>query len=188
MPARTAAPPISVSPEIGTLNPMIRAITPPMIASVPRPAQREIALLGASPNQPRATTCFSSALSNSATEVPNWGRSSDEMKSALPLPPRLRSLWRATSSAGPIGRRAFSARRASSTWSPRGGSTWMPTFFEVPRIPPPSSWNEIRPRLARSSIAVVSARRDVPPSMTMAPDAAVRSAGGAGTWIDGSSR
>ena len=51
-----------------------------------------------------------------------------------------------------------------------------------------SSRNAIRPRDARSSIAVVSARRDVPPSMTIAPDAAVRSGGGAGIRIDGSSR
>ena len=53
---------------------------------------------------------------------------------------------------------------------------------------PFSSRNATRPRLARSSIAVVSARRDVEPSMTIAPDAAVRSGGGAGMRIDGSSR
>ena len=188
MPATIAATPMSVIPAIGTLNPITSAMTPPMIASTPRPVQRVMALLGASLNQPRATTCFSSALSNSPTDEPNSGSSSDEMKSPLPVPPSPRSLWSATSSAGPIGRRALSARRPSSTWSPRAGSVWMPTFLDVPRIPPPSSWNVISPRLARSSIAVVRARREVRPSMTIAPDAAVRSAGGAGIRIDGSSR
>ncbi len=37
-------------------------------------------------------------------------------------------------------------------------------------------------------MAVVSARRDVLPSMIIAPDAAVRSGGGAGISTDGSSR
>ena len=65
--------------------------------------------------------------------------------------------------------------------------TSMPTLLDSPSSPR-SSRNEIRPRDARSSIAVVSARRDVPPSMTNAPDAAVRSGGGAGMRIEGSSR
>ena len=37
-------------------------------------------------------------------------------------------------------------------------------------------------------MAVVSARREVAPSMIIAPDAAVRSGGGAGIRTDGSSR
>ena len=41
---------------------------------------------------------------------------------------------------------------------------------------------------ARSRLAVVSARRDDLPSRMTAPRGGVRPAGGAGMWIDGSSR
>ena len=112
------------------------------------------------------------------------GRSSGVMKSPSSPTARPRRAISAASSAGPIGRREFRARCASTTASPGSGLMSTPTFLLDSR-PPGSSRKASRPRDARSSIAVVSARREVPPSMIIAPDAAVRSGGGAGMWIDG---
>ena len=81
MPPMIAATPIRVRPENGMLSPAISAMTPPTMARTPRPVQRPTTLLGFSVNQPRLTTCSSSALSKSATSEPNLGRSSGVMKS-----------------------------------------------------------------------------------------------------------
>ena len=57
-----------------------------------------------------------------------------------------------------------------------------------PRRPACSASNSIRPRAARSRLAVVRARRVNFPSRMTAPAAEFRPAGGAGMWIEGSSR
>ena len=88
MPPTIAATPIRVRPENGMLSPAISAMTPPTMARTPRPVQRPTTLLGFSANQPRLTTCSSSALSKAATSEPNLGRSSGVMKS--PSSPRAR--------------------------------------------------------------------------------------------------
>ena len=149
------------------------------------PARDDLARLLAEPAA-WPTTWPSSALSKSATCGPNLGRSSGSMK------PVVADRWRrrssATSSAGPVGRRALRWRCASVTASPGGGRDVDADLRAPSPRMPGSSRNAISPREARSSIAVVRARRDVPPSMTIAPEAAVRSGGGAGMRIDGSSR
>ena len=70
------------------LSPAISAMTPPTMARTPRPVQRPTTLLGFSVNQPRLTTCSSSALSKAATSEPNLGRFSGVMMS--PSSPRAR--------------------------------------------------------------------------------------------------
>jgi len=187
IPPRTPAAPSAVRPEKGTDKPASSASDPTALATTPRTAHVVMTLLGFSANQPCPTTCASRARSKAATFSPNLGTSSGSIYEPSELPPIARRSRNASSSAGPIGRRAFRARWASSSAPARPGTTSIPTFLPMPSRPL-SWWNEIRPRLARSSIAVVNARRDVPPSITTAPAAAVSSGGGAGISTDGSSR
>ncbi len=135
MPPAMAAAPMAVRPASGILSPATMPMTPPMIARTPRPVQRLTTLLGFSPNQPRSTTCLSSAVSKAATSEPNLGRSSGLMKPSSGRAIAL-SFVNATFSAGPIGRRAFSRRCASTSGSPAPGETSMPTFLPPrPRKP-----------------------------------------------------
>ena len=131
--------------------------SPATMARRPRPTQRATTLLGFSTIQPRLTTWLS-RLGRSPTPRAELGQvvGLDEV---LRTVPSARNSVRATASAGPIGRRALRARCASSTASPAAGSVSMPTLVDSPSRPL-SSRNAIRPRDARSSIAVVKARRD----------------------------
>ena len=137
--------------------------------AAPDPAADDLA--GGAPTiQPRSTTCCSSALSN----VGDRGAELGQVVGLDVVAPCRRAC--AGAAARPprparSGAASSATRCASSTGSPGGGFVSMPTFFDSPSMPS-SSRKAIWPRLARSSIAVVSARRDVPPSMTKAPEAA----------------
>ena len=104
-------------------------------------------------------------------------------------PPMWRSRPSRNSVPSSIGRLRARLRRASSTGSSVVASNVRIDSCVLFAISPVcSASNSMRPRDARSRLAVVSARRVDWPSRMTAPAAGVRPTGGAGMWIDGSSR
>ena len=155
-PAASSPPPITTSPEIGTMIPMNSATPPRTASSAPRPYQRRATLPGASANQPWSTANDSSRLLKSSTLAPNPSRSSSARTPSAGASSR--SWLSAYVSASLSGRRALSRRWAAS-WSFAGGLpwVWIETFLWR-NASSASNWSS--PRLARSSSAVVRARRD----------------------------
>ena len=133
------------------------------MARTPRPIQRATTLLGFSPNQPRSTTW----LLERRVEVGDVRPELRQVVGADEARPRVPPSERSFAERDLLGRpgraaRVAARRCASTSASPAAGSTSMPTFLPPsPSRPLVSSRNAMSPRDARSSIAVVSARRDV---------------------------
>ena len=176
IPAAMSAPASTVSPSDGRLIPTNTPIPPKITAMIPRAVQRPLAFAGGSVNQPCCTTCFSSRVSNPVTSLPSV-RSSFGSMSSVP-PPMFRRRLSRNSVPSSIGRaRARSSRDISTGSCVDACVVRIDSCVLFAMRPVCSASNSIRPRDARSRLAVVSARRDDLPSRMTAPAAGVRPAG-----------